>query len=308
MLIPDTENLFYFLQKLVTVSGTALVWAFLQPALYLGTALILAVEHLFPVDHGQKTFTVGFLQDIVWVGLQAIFSAVILTVYVKFLVSVYKEHFDFLTVRSIGEMPLLLKYTVWILAVDLSSWCHHWVKHKVPWFWQLHAVHHSQKELNLFTDLRYHAFEYLISRTLVTFPLLTLQTNLQEIVYFNLFHEWYTHLYHARIRSDFGWLRYVLVTPQSHRIHHSSETAHHDKNFGVIFSFWDRLFGTQYTGWHEYPETGIRDKKFPVETSAKGLALLATPIRQNLYPLGNILKSLVPANPLTKRDPGQDII
>ncbi len=292
MPIPETETLFYFLQKLAAVSGSAVVWAFSQPVLYLGTALILFVERLFPVHRDQKTFTVGFLQDIIWVGLQAIAAATLLSVYAKFLVSTYKTHLDFLTVRGIGELPWLLKYAIWVLAVDLTSWFHHWVKHKVPWFWQLHAVHHSQKEMNLFTDLRYHAFEYLISRTLVTFPLLMLQTNLEEILYFNLIHEWYTHMYHARIRSNFGWLRYIFVTPQSHRIHHSYETAHMDKNFGVIFSFWDRLFGTQYVGYDEYPETGIHDKKFPIETSAKGLALLITPIRQNLYPLGNILKSI----------------
>jgi sterol desaturase/sphingolipid hydroxylase (fatty acid hydroxylase superfamily) len=292
MPIPGLDTVCIFIQKLLAVSGAAAIGAFSYPILYVGTALILFAERLFPVDRGQKTFTMGFFQDIVWVGLQAIAAATLLSVYVKFLVSVYRAHLDFLTVRGIEELPLLLKYAIWILVVDLTSWFHHWVKHKVPWFWQLHAVHHSQKEMNLFTDLRYHAFEYLISRTLVTFPLLMLQTNLEEIVYFNLFHAWYTRMYHARIRSDFGWLRYILVTPQSHRIHHSLETIHHDKNFGVIFSFWDRLFGTQYTGWQEYPKTGIRDKSFPVETSVKGLSLLVTPIRQNLYPLGNILRSL----------------
>ncbi len=289
------ETLIYFIQKLVSVSGTAVAHVYSQPILYLGTALILTLERLFPVDRGQKTFTVGFLQDIVWVGLQAIAAATLLAVYVNFLVSIYKEHLDFLTVPGITELPLFLKYAIWILAVDLTSWFHHWVKHKVPWFWQIHAVHHSQREMNLFTDLRYHAFEYLISRTLVTFPLMMLGTNLKEILYFNLIHEWYTRMYHARIGSNFGWLRYILVTPQSHRIHHSRKSAHVDKNFGVIFSFWDRLFGTQYTGYDEYPETGIHDKKFPIETSVKGLALLTTPIRQNLYPLGNILKSLFSA-------------
>ena len=292
MLIPEVENIFQSLKVFFAASGVAAVKAYSYPILYLGTIFILVVERLFPVDRSQKTFTVGFFQDVIWVGLQAIFTATLLVSYVQFLTSAYKTHLDFLTVRGIDTMPVLLKYAIWILVVDLTSWFHHWVKHKVPWFWQIHAVHHSQREMNLFTDLRYHGLEYVISRTLVTFPLLMLQTDTKEILYFNLIHEWYTHMYHARIRSDFGWLRYILVTPQSHRIHHSVERAHVDKNFGVIFSFWDRLFGTQYTGWHEYPKTGIHDKKFPIETSVKGLALLITPIRQNLYPLGNIWGSV----------------
>ncbi|NNE09772.1 MAG: sterol desaturase family protein, partial [Gemmatimonadetes bacterium] len=81
-----------------------------------------------------------------------------------------------------------------------------------------------------------------------------------------------------------GPLRYVFVTPQSHRIHHSTREEHLDKNFGVIFSFWDRLFRTQVEDADTYPKTGILDETFPHENTARGFALLTTPIVQHLYP------------------------
>ena len=70
---------------------------------------------------------------------------------------------------------------------------------------------------------------------------------------------------------------------------------HHDRNYGVIFSIWDRLFGTHYAGADEYPATGIPDRDFPLERSAGVLPLLVTLLRQLLYPFAAILRSLRPA-------------
>lgn len=276
----------------VSTAWRAVVAAYSEPTLYVGTALILLVERVFPVRPSQTTWRVGFLQDAVWVGVQAIAFTLVLTAYAAFLTGIYQAHFGFLTVHAVERLPPYAKWPLWILVVDLLEWSHHWLKHKVPWFWQFHAVHHSQRELNLFTDVRYHFVEYLISRTVVTFPLLILQADMVQVVYFSIFHHWYTQLNHASIRTDLGPLRYLLVTPQSHRIHHSIEPAHRDQNFAIIFSCWDWLFRTQYRGWHEYPDTGIPDAHFPVESSGSPLALVLTPLRQHVYPFIAIARSL----------------
>ena len=277
---------------LMLVAAHTLRWVYTQPGLYAGAALILLLEWGLPAREGQRTLRVGLAQDFLWVGVQTVAHVVVLSAYVGFLTAIYQTHLSGLTIHAVTRLPVPLKWTLWILAIDLLDWCHHWVKHRVPWLWHFHAVHHSQRELNLFTDMRYHTVEYLVSRTLVTFPLLMLQTNVTEVIYLSLVHQWYSRLVHASIRSNFGPLRWVLVTPQSHRIHHSLETPHFDKNFGVIFSVWDFLFGTQYRGWNEYPPTGIRDPAFPVERSARAGALVATLARQHLYPFLAILRSL----------------
>jgi len=104
--------------------------------------------------------------------------------------------------------------------------------------------------------------------------------------------KFYSRFYHGNIRTNLGPLRYLLVTPQSHRVHHSVEARHFDTNFGAILSIWDRLFRTRYRGDHEYPRTGIADKSFPLETSRHPIALLWAPVAQLLYPFQVLLRSV----------------
>ena len=153
-------------------------------------------------------------------------------------------------------------------------------------------IHHSQRNLNLFTDFRYHVLEYIVSTTITIIPILALGVEATYIVYVIMFTMFLTRIYHANIKTNLGPLRYVLVTPQSHRIHHSIEPHHRDKNFGVLLSIWDRLFGTQYTGYEEYPDTGVEDRNFPEDESKFALNLFLSPILQHIYPFCAIAKSI----------------
>jgi sterol desaturase/sphingolipid hydroxylase (fatty acid hydroxylase superfamily) len=276
------------------VTAGTLRTLYTQPGLYVASACFLLLEWWLPAEPSQRPFRVGLAQDFVWMGIQTLARVFVIAAYVGFLSRLYQTYTPWLTITAVAALPTPLKWTLWILAIDVLDWGHHWVKHKVPWFWHFHAVHHSQTELNLFTDMRYHSVEYLVSRTLVTFPLLVLQTNVGEVLYLSLIHQWYSRFVHASSRTNLGPLRYLLVTPQSHRVHHSIEVPHHDKNFGVIFSIWDRLFGTQYRGYDEYPPTGIPDAAFPLERSAGGGAIVAALVRQHLYPFQAIARSLRP--------------
>jgi len=112
-----------------------------------------------------------------------------------------------------------------------------------------------------------------------------------QIAAFNLFTTWHSRFYHANIKTNMGFLRYIFVTPQSHRIHHSIQRHHRDKNFAVIFSFWDRLFGTQVKSYEEYPETGIQETEFPFEKKNSVSSWIITPLKQLLYPFGAIAQS-----------------
>lgn len=263
----------------------------LSPFFYSTTFAILLLEWRFPLKPGQKPLRIGLLQDLVWLVLQTIFETTLIAAWFLMQKSFYDRHLSFLTITAVHALPGPVRFMTGLLAADFLDWLHHWVRHKVPWFWHFHAVHHSQRDMNLFTDLRYHAFEYLIARTINTIPLLMLQVNIYGFLTFALINKAYTRLYHAGIRSNFGPLRHILVTPQSHRIHHSIEPRDRDRNFGVIFSFWDRLFGTRSPIVDEYPETGVRDEGFPEDRKGFGWHLLWTPARQHLYPFAAIVRS-----------------
>ena len=105
-----------------------------------------------------------------------------------------------------------------------------------------------------------------------------------KVVWLAFLASWYTHVYHANLRTNYGPLKHILVTPQSHRIHHSIEPRHQNKNFGVLFTVWDRFFGTLYTNYEEYPETGVDEAQFPLERRSSPLALVHTYVAQWCYP------------------------
>ena len=100
----------------------------------------------------------------------------------------------------------------------------------------------------------------------------------------------YPKFYHANVRLNLGPLRYILVTPQSHRVHHSREPEHRDKNFGFIFCIWDRIFGTQVTDAEVYPETGIEDVNFPHETKGGVCSIPTVMAAQLIYPFTAIYR------------------
>jgi sterol desaturase/sphingolipid hydroxylase (fatty acid hydroxylase superfamily) len=112
----------------------------------------------------------------------------------------------------------------------------------------------------------------------------------ESIVALAVIMSWYTRVYHGNIRSNYGVLKYILVTPQSHRIHHSIEERHWGKNLGTYFTIWDRLFGTLYPHYDEYPATGIPDGRFPCEKSLNPLHLAGNFVRQFFYPFGLVLR------------------
>ena len=206
-------------------------------------------------------------------------------IYTDSLRAFIQAHLGFLSIESFAALPELARFIIAILVMDFIGWFDHRLKHKVPWFWHLHAVHHSQHELNLFTDFRFHFFEFLVSKIIMLVPLVALGISTPMIVAYVVFTTWFPCFYHANIKTNLGIFRYIFVTPQSHRVHHSIEDCHRDKNFGVIFSLWDRLFGTQHERCNVYPKTGINDASFPLDRETILLSLILTPLRQLIYPV-----------------------
>lgn len=262
----------------------------LTPGFWIVVALTLTLERLLPAKANQSAFGVNFRQDLVWFVYETVLHALVIVTYVQLILTVYQRHFQFLTIHAVTGWPDWIQFAIAVLLLDLMYWTQHYVNHKVPVLWSFHSVHHSQKELNFFTDFRYHVLEYVVRHTFLVIPFLILAVEAPKIVWFAVFQRWYTRVYHGNIRTSLGPLRYILVTPQSHRVHHSIESRHRDTNFGALFSIWDRLFGTQYRGYDEYPETGIEDTTFPYERSSGIGALLLTPFVQMAYPLRRILR------------------
>lgn len=261
------------------------------PVFLLAVPFILLLERTFPAKVGQPLLGGNLAHDGVWCLLAFPFEGVVVVTYVSLLKWGYESHLSFLTVESLGEWPPALRFFWGVLLADFLGWLHHRVRHAVPWLWQFHVVHHSQRTLNMFTDLRYHPVEYIASRTISTLPLLMFAVDTPRILLFTIFHLWFTRFYHSNIRASFGPLRFVFVTPQSHRLHHSIEGGHQDRNFGILLSVWDRLFGTQHREHEVYPATGVDDPDFPLEGGERGWNPLRTVLAQLAYPFRRLARS-----------------
>lgn len=261
-----------------------LVSPLLDPYLYVALLGILTLERLIPVQADQRSFSAGFFHDAGYFVAQQFFQVMVITACWSWFHVFYQEHLTVLTVQGIQQWPMVLKVAMGLLVADFMDWLHHYLRHKVGLFWCFHTVHHSQRHMNMFTDDRNHAFDVLIANLILFLPLSMFQAGQELPLYLALLWKWYPKLYHANVRSNFGILRYILVTPQSHRVHHSLEVRHRDKNFGVVFSIWDRLFGTLHPDYDEYPATGIAYEDVPLMQSVSAVNLLKGYVDETISP------------------------
>ena len=148
--------------------------------------------------------------------------------------------------RRLFDIPLDTVWT-WLalfLAVEFSYYVHHVAMHKVRWFWATHAVHHSPTRLNLSAGVRLGWGAHLTGGFLFYLPLIALGFNpaaVFAVLTAGLFYQFFLHLAHA---PDLGPLEWVLNTPRHHQVHHASNPACVDKNFGAVLIVFDRIFGT----------------------------------------------------------------
>ncbi len=271
-------SIFYFPVRDLLTGQVLSIW------FWCALALTLVLQRLIPADPRQRIFSVGLAQDLVWFFYEAVLHALVFVTYVSLITRFYNKFLASLTITSLNQAPGWVRFLLALLLLDFLYWAQHYTNHRVPFLWKLHVIHHSQKELNFFTDFRYHLLEYLVRYTFLALPFLILRVDPPVIFALAIVLQWYSRFYHGNIRTNLGPLKYILVTPQSHRVHHSLQPAHRDTNFGAIFSFWDLLLGTQCKDYEVYPMTGVEDENFPLERTASAGSLLWKPFQQMLYP------------------------
>jgi sterol desaturase/sphingolipid hydroxylase (fatty acid hydroxylase superfamily) len=134
-----------------------------------------------------------------------------------------------------------------VLFADLLMYAIHRIEHRVFLLWRFHAVHHADTDVDVTTAFRQHPGQFLLNSFVVTFVLLGLGAPAWLLPIYSLillsimpFQHMNSHM-PSRLERLVG---FALVTPGMHRVHHSVHARHYEANFGAVFSFWDRLFGT----------------------------------------------------------------
>jgi len=187
-------------------------------------------------------------------------------------------------IQSIHFIPQLF---LALLVSDLFQYTGHYIFHKVPYLWRFHSVHHSTQHLDWLAGSRTHFVDLIAVRAISFIPIYVCGFSYSVFATYIVIVSFQAVLAHSNTRINFGWFKYIFVTPQFHHWHHSDNPDAYDKNFAIHFPFIDMLFGTYYPMGKEWPEsTGLGDVVFP-----KGF------LKQFAHPFKNPNKNKAPENP-----------
>lgn len=156
------------------------------------------------------------------------------------------------------------KNTVWFLIyfvlADFLKYWYHRICHEVEFLWQIHKFHHAATEFVVITGNRIHPVERILQNILVFAPLALLGLTVETYLGILILASFIDKLQHSSIDWNAGWFgKYVFFSPVGHRIHHSEEEEHWDKNYGDFFVIWDKMFGTYYNNKKINKEVGVSD-------------------------------------------------
>jgi len=146
-------------------------------------------------------------------------------------------------------------WVVLILATDLVWYWYHRLGHEVNFLWAAHIVHHQSEEFNLTVSARITVFQSVIRNVFwCLLPLIGFHPNM--VITILIVHGTYSFFTHTQVIGRVRWLEHILITPSLHGVHHASDEKYLDKNYGDVFVFWDKLFGT-FQQEEEKPTYGL---------------------------------------------------
>jgi sterol desaturase/sphingolipid hydroxylase (fatty acid hydroxylase superfamily) len=165
-------------------------------------------------------------------------------------------------IHALG-LPIWAGVLLAVVALDLAIYLQHVLFHAVPALWRLHRVHHADLEIDVTTGARFHPIEILLSLGIKLGVVAALGTPAVAVLIFEMLLNATSMFNHSNVRMPL-WLdqvlRWVVVTPDMHRVHHSIAARETNSNFGFNLPWWDRLFGTyrdQPAAGHEAMTIGI---------------------------------------------------
>ena len=163
------------------------------------------------------------------------------------------------------EVPMWLAIVASIIVLDFAVWLSHVLSHKIPLFWRFHRMHHSDRDFDVTTAIRFHPIEIIVSMGWKVAWVLLLGAPAVAVILFEILLNGTAMFNHSNTKLPL-WLdrilRLVVVTPDMHRVHHSVKMHETDSNYGFNLPWWDRLFGTyieQPADGHDNMQIGLSE-------------------------------------------------
>lgn len=214
---------------------------------------MLAWEFVVPLHHGRESRLRHDARNLAVLLLDSLTVRLVLPILPVGLAQLATE-------RNWGlfnHLPLApwLSVGLTIVAFDLAIYLQHLTFHAVPVLWRLHMVHHSDLQFDATTGVRFHPIEIALSAGVKLGLVLILGPPAVGVMVFEILLNASSLFNHANARLPLSldrWLRWIIVTPDMHRVHHSADRPETNSNFGFNLPWWDRVFRT----YKDQPEAG----------------------------------------------------
>jgi sterol desaturase/sphingolipid hydroxylase (fatty acid hydroxylase superfamily) len=259
--VPDTDSWYIGLD-----------WMLLD--LLLMVAIFIPLELYFPKNNKQTKFHEEWRTDLIYFVISHLFIQV-------FGIATQKPAVMFFGWMGLDKvhiwvhnLPFLAALFLAFLTTDVFQYWAHRIFHTRVYLWRFHSVHHSTKNMDWLAGSRTHFVDIFFTRAMTFIPLYVLGFTTGVFNVYVIFIAIHAVLIHANTRINFGFLKYIVTTPQYHHWHHCEDPKYYGHNFAGIFPFIDMIFGTYYLPGKTWPEsTGVLEGQYP-----KGF------IKQSVYP------------------------
>ena len=207
-------------------------------------SLMVLIEHLTPRRGVLNNWNRRF-NNLALVGIDVLFVRILLPVAVVGMSEICNASNWGILNRH--EVVTWLAIIMSLLIMDFAVYCQHVLFHHLGWLWKIHKVHHTDMTFDVTTAIRFHPFEILLSTLYKMLVVIILGPPVIAVIIFEIILSGSAMFNHGNInipvRID-RWLRYIIVTPDMHRVHHSIDRKETDTNYGFFIPWWDRLFRT----------------------------------------------------------------
>ena len=227
--------------------------------LAIGSLFFVLLERLMPWHEPHRTFRPGWLRDLCYLAVNGhlfsfytmVFSAAL---YAKVIALLQGWGFQAEAAVAVG-WPLWVQFIAFLFLSDFIQWCTHVSLHKVPFLWAFHKVHHSIPHLDWAANFHYHWMENVVYALTRALPWAWLGADPTAMFWVFVVGTYWGHFNHSNVPLRIGPMRYLFNSPHMHIWHHdASDEGGTSKNYGIVLSVWDWLFGTAYWPQDREPE------------------------------------------------------
>ncbi len=257
--------------------------------------LAFTSERLAPA-RPQRILRRGFATDTIYVVINILLRIVFTNTLAVTFNALGRNVLPAYAVGVLDDQPIWLQATAIIVVLDFFFYWMHRFKHRWSWWWRLHETHHSSMDLDWFSSVRFHPIEKILDRLIYLFPLLFLGVSEEALLILATADALIANFSHANLNLRIGPLIYVVVGPEMHRWHHTTDPEAQNRNFGNNLSIFDWLFGTAYLREDNPQSFGTGDDTYPEGNIVKQFFYAFRPSRaESIDDSGEVSMKLTPS-------------